>query len=115
MKLIMLVIIHEALCAALLYTVFCRAVQTCERVRADVRLAFLLLGLVACMGMAWPLAWGLVHNAFGLALLAAIVVVQFVTAQHWEKGVPDKFYKPGQAPRQRRACDTAGGCRKKGA
>lgn len=100
-----LVVIHEALCVALFYSVFCRAVRSCEKVRADVRFAFFLLGLVACVGMAAPLVWGLVPDLFGLALLAAMSIVQLVTAHHWAAGVPDRFYKPECAPRRRRATD----------
>lgn len=105
-----MILIHELLCAALFYSVFCRAVRSCGSVRADIRFAFFLLGIVSCAGMAAPLVWGLIPDPFGLALLAAITVVQLVTAHHWSAGVPDRFYKPGCAPRKRRACDTTGGC-----
>ena len=110
MTLNLIVTTHELLCVALAYSVFCRACRTCDMVRADVRLAFWLLGLVAFAGIAAPLVWGLVPDVFGLALLGAITVVQLVTAQHWDKGVPDKFYKTGCAPRARRSCDSKGGC-----
>lgn len=103
-------ILHEVLCLALFYSVFCRAVRSCEKVRTDVRFAFFLLGLVACAGMAAPIAWLFVPTGFDLLLLMAITVVQLVTAHHWTAGVPDRFYKPGCAPRQRRACDSLGGC-----
>lgn len=109
MSVSVLVLIHELLCAALFYSVFCRAVRSSEQVRADVRFAFFLLGLVACVGMAAPLVWGLVPDLFGLAALAAMTIVQLVTARHWSEGVPDRFYKPGCAPRRRRASDI-GGC-----
>lgn len=100
-----ILILHELLCAALFYSVFFRAVKSCEKVRADVRLAFVALGIVACLGMAAPLVWGLVPDLFGLALLGAMTAVQLVTSQHWSAGVPDRFYKPGCAPRRRRASD----------
>lgn len=103
-------ITHELLCLALLYSVFCRAVHSCEKVRTDVRFAFFLLGIVACAGMAAPLTWHFIPDLFTLALLAAMTGVQLVTAHHWAAGVPDRFYKPGQAPRARRACDLFGGC-----
>jgi len=105
---LLMIVIHEALCAALFYSVFCRAVRSSELVRADVRFAFFLLGLVACVGMAAPLVWGLVPDLFGLAALAAMTVVQLVTAHHWSAGVPDRFYKPGCVPRCRRATDHRG-------
>lgn len=96
---------HEVLCAVLFYSVFRRAVKSCEKVRTDVRLAFFYLGTVSCIGMAAPLAWGYLPDAFGLALLAAIVAVQLVTSLHWSAGVPDRFFKPDYAPRTRRASD----------
>jgi len=105
-----LILIHELLCLALFYSVFCRAVRTCTRVRADVRLAFVALGVVACVGMAAPLAWGMVPSLFGLALLAAVALVQLVTAHYWQSGVPDRFYKPECRPHGRRQCDAQGGC-----
>lgn len=101
-------ILHEALCAAIFYSVFCRSVKSCGKVRADVRLAFLLLGTVASVGMAAPLVWGLIPDLFGLSILAAITVVQLVTARHWSAGVPDKFYRPEHMPRKRRYTDYAG-------
>lgn len=100
-----ILILHELLCAALFYSVFFRAVKSCEKVRADVRIAFVVLGVVACLGMAAPLVWGLVPDLFGLALLAAMTGVQLVTSHHWATGVPDRFYKQGCAPRHRRASD----------
>lgn len=100
-----MIVAHELLCAALFYSVFCRAVRTCERVRVLVRLSFFLLGVVACAGMAAPLVWGMVPTIFGLALLAAMTVVQLVTAYYWIAGVPDRFYKPGCAPSRRRSTD----------
>jgi hypothetical protein len=104
-----ILIVHELLCAALFYSVFFRACRACEKVRTDVRLAFVALGLVACAGMAAPLVWGLVPDLFGLVLLAAMVIVQLVTSHHWTAGVPDRFYKPGCVPRRRRASDALQG------
>lgn len=103
-------LLHELLCCALFYTVFCRCVRTDYRVRGDVRAAFVCLGIVACLGMAAPLAWGVVPSAFTILLLAAILAVQIVTSRYWCESVPDKFYKPGHSPRQRRACEKTGGC-----
>jgi uncharacterized membrane protein len=107
-----ILITHELLCLALLYSVFCRAAKSCEKVRADVRFAFFVLGIVACAGVAAPLAWGFIPDVFGLSLLAAMTTVQLVTAHHWKAGVPDRFYKPGCVPRGRRSCDVGGGCTK---
>lgn len=99
---LMIILLHEALCMALFYSVFCRAVRSSKHVRLDVRVAFFALGLVACIGMAAPLVWGLVPSLFGLLLLGSVVIVQLVTAHHWRDGVPDRFYKAGRAPGKRR-------------
>lgn len=107
-----LLIAHELLCAALFWTVFQRSVSCCARVRVAVRMAFFGLGLVACAGMAAPLAWHYVPDAFTVALQIAVCAVEYVTAHYWAAGVPDPFYKPGCAPRRRRAADFLdGGCR----
>lgn len=100
-----IVLVHELLCVALFYSVFFRAVQTCEKVRANVRFAFFCLGLVACGGMAAPIAWSFVPDLFSLALLAGVALVQLVTTYYWRNGVPDRFYKPGEGPRNRRRSD----------
>lgn len=100
------IVAHEVLCMALFFTVFCRAVKTDQTVRADVRLAFFVLGLVACMGMAAPLAWAHQPDPFGLALLAAVVLVQAITAHHWAEEVPPQFVKTQfRRTRKRRASD----------
>lgn len=98
-------LLHELLCLALFWTVFCRAVRSCDRVRTDVRAVFFLLGIVACAGIVAPLVWRVEPNWFELLLLGAVTSVQIVTARHWAHGVPDRFYKPGCAPDNRGKCD----------
>ena len=101
-------VLHEALCFALFYTVFCRSVSTDARVKADVRFAFFVLGTVACMGMVAPLAWGYQPGLYELSLLGAVVLVQVITAHHWAHGVPEQFVKTQFRPqRRRRASDFA--------
>lgn len=103
-----LVLAHELLCVTLFYTVFCRAVSTDEKVKVDVRFAFFVLGVVACMGMVAPIAWGYEPHPFALALLAAVVIVQVITAHHWAHGVPEQFVKTQfRGQRRRRASDLA--------
>lgn len=95
---------HELLCLALFYSAFCRAVKSDTRVHLDVRLAFNALGAVACWGFVAPLM-GYTPHWFGICLLAAIVTTQWVTAKHWQQGVPDRFMKPEHRPKMRRASD----------
>ena len=99
------VVAHEILCIALFYTVFCRSVSTDGRVKADVRFAFFVLGIVACMGMVAPIAWAYEPHPFALALLAAVVLVQIITAHHWAHGVPDQFMRSQFRARRRRSTD----------
>jgi len=89
-----LLVMHEALCLVVLWSVFCRAVQSTSRVRVAVRASFVALGLVASAGLVAPLAWGLQPGWFSMALLAAIALVQIVTAHYWRNGVPARFYRP---------------------
>lgn len=96
-----LVFLHEILCALIVCTVFFRQVQIDESVLFSVRLAFFFLGLVACLGIAAPLAWGFMPNLFSLALLASIAFVQWVTGTYWNEGVPYCFYKPDCRPLRR--------------
>lgn len=91
---------HELLCVALFYSVFCRAVQSTTAVKLDVRLAFFLLGGVALAGIVAPLAWAFVPDAWSLALLSSIVLVQVVTALHWRHGVPVVFLFDPPDPQQ---------------
>ena len=98
------VLLHELLCVALFYSCFCRAVKSDMRVHLDVRVAFNLLGSAACGGFAAPVM-GYQPHWFGLTLLAAVVYTQWVTAKHWQQGVPDKFIKPEHRPKMRRASD----------
>lgn len=102
-------LLHELLCLALIYGVFARACKTDERVRADVRIAFLLLALASGIAAIAPLAFGIYPTSISVLLLAAFVSVQITKARHWENGVPHGFYKPECAPRRRR-CDSNGGC-----
>lgn len=98
-------ILHEILCATIFLSVFFRGVKSSEKVRADVRAAFFVLGAVACVGMAAPLVWGIVASPYWLCLLGATAAVEVVTSRHWVTHVPDQFYRPGFIPRQRRASD----------
>lgn len=101
-----LILLHVALCLVLIYSVFVRFVRTDDSVRIDVRLAFWLLGLAACLAVPAPL-FGYVPRLLDLLLLAAFAAVQHVTGRHWTRGVPRDFYQPGCAPRNR-MCDARG-------
>ncbi len=99
------VMIHEALCAVLFWSVFCRSVKSDKRVRLSVRFAFMCLGLAACLGMAAPVVWAYQPHPVALAMLAAFAIVQVVTAALWVDGPPAPFIKFRFRNRRRRASD----------
>jgi hypothetical protein len=94
--------LHLALSAALFWTCFCRQTRsTVHTTRADIRAAFWLLSIAAVVIGVAPYASALLPELFppytitwpDLLLLAGIVVVQGVTAQHWRDGVPVPFQR----------------------
>ena len=88
-------IIHEMLCAALFYMAFCRAVHTSEETtKLSVRLAICALGAVACLGMAAPIVWCWTPNWYTTALLATVVINQSIFSVQWRNGVPKDFCRP---------------------
>jgi hypothetical protein len=98
-----MIFLHELLCIALFYSVFCRAVRMDKTTRADVRLALQAMGSVAALGIAVPLQWPTWQpDWFTLALLASITAVQLITAYHWRDGTPGKFSKPTNNNRRSR-------------
>ena len=86
----MLLIAHEAACALLFFSVFCRLTKTHHGTLLGIRFAFFVLGVVAATGMAWPiLGWPL--SWFSVLLALAIVLVQLVTSHYWAHGAPWQF------------------------
>lgn len=86
----LLLIAHEAACALLFFSVFCRLTKTHRGTLLSIRSAFFVLGVVAATGMAWPiLGWPLPW--FSVLLALAIVLVQLVTSHYWAQGAPWQF------------------------
>lgn len=85
-----LLIAHEAACALLFYSVFCRLTKTHHGTLLGIRFAFFVLGVAATVGMAWPfLGWPL--SWFGVLLALATVLVQLATSTYWAQGAPWQF------------------------
>jgi hypothetical protein len=93
-------IVWEAMCLALLWSVFCRSVRASHTTKLDVRLALWAVGVAALAGMAAPV-YGWAPDWIVLAIVAAVVVMQVVFAQHWRHGVPPQFVKEAHRPRRR--------------
>lgn len=83
-------IVWEALCLALLWSVFCRLVRTSDKTLWWVRASIWLLGVTALVGMAAPL-YGWVPDGMVLLMTAACLNMQVVAARHWRNGVPPQF------------------------
>lgn len=86
----MVLVVWEALCAALLWSVFCRLVRTNERTLFWVRASIWLLGVAALVGMAAPV-YGWRPDAVVLLMTLACLNMQLVAARHWRTGVPKQF------------------------
>lgn len=93
-------VVFEAACMLLFFTVFCRLVHTSTgKTRTLVRFAFVVLGYVALLGMAWPII-GLPFELYAVVLILAVVFVQLVTAKFWAAGPPWQFqmFREGDKP-----------------
>lgn len=92
----MLIVLHEALCVAMLYGAFCRLVLVNQDTLVSIRFAFFLIGFAACAGIAQPLQADWHPTVFELSLLLGVVTMQLVTAHRWRAGVPAKFQTGGR-------------------
>jgi peptidoglycan/LPS O-acetylase OafA/YrhL len=82
--------VWEALCVALLWSVFCRLVRTNDKTLWWVRASIWLLGVAALVGMAAPV-YGWKPDAVVLLMTVACLNMQVVAARHWRNGVPSQF------------------------
>lgn len=88
-----LMILHEVLCAVLLYSCFCRATRTNQDTQIQVVLSFYLLSVSAMVATVAPVAMGWQPDAVSLLLLASITLVQSVTARFWKHSPPAAFQR----------------------
>lgn len=94
-------LLHVGLCAAIFWSCFCRQARaTAHSTRPQVRAAFALLGAASiALGIApwapalWPECPDYAPSWPELLMLAAISVVQGVTAHYWRAGVPRDFQR----------------------
>jgi len=89
-----MLILHELLCAVLLWTCFCRATRTNAQTRRPILLAFYLMSISALWATFAPLI-GWTPDSVSLLLLAAITLVQTVTARFWQQSPPAAFQERG--------------------
>lgn len=98
MSAIALLILHEALCAVLLWSCFCRATRTNAETMLPVLASFYLLTVSALVATFAPLFMGWEPDAVSLLLLASIGLVQTVTARFWQQSPPAAFQKKSRDP-----------------
>lgn len=82
---------HLLMCLYIFWSVFIRARWLDDRAHAKIRLVFCALGAAALLGIAWPIARQWEPDAWSLAMLASICLVQHVTGAKWCDGVPRQF------------------------
>lgn len=89
-----LLLLHEALCMALFYAVFCRArLTSAKTTRLEVRLVLVLEGTIASVGMYLPVAHDFQPSVFSVLLLLVMVLPKVVFARVWTRGVPQTCLK----------------------
>ena len=95
-------LVWEATCATLLWSIFCRSVRVDKDTRLDVRLALWLLGISSLVGLGAPLyAWS--PDLPTLMIVGSVVIYQVVMSQYWYDGVPQQFISPrSRAPHELR-------------
>lgn len=87
------IVAHLMMCLYIFWSVFLRAKWLDDRTLPGVRLVFCVLGAVALLGVAWPISRQWSPDLWTLALLAAVCLVQRVTAERWRDGVPVQFIR----------------------
>lgn len=86
-----LMVVHELLCAVLLWSCFCRATRTNAQTSLPILASFYLLSIAALFATLAPVLIGWEPDAVSLLLLGAIALVQTVTARYWQQSPPAAF------------------------
>ena len=98
----LMLVAHLLMCLYVFWSVFVRARWLDDRAQLGVRLVFCFLGCIALLGLAWPIARPWAPDLWSVALLAAVCLVQSVTAEKWRHGVPEQFLQCQYAPEGRK-------------
>ena len=88
-----LLVLHELLCAVLLWSCFCRATRTNAQTALPILVSFWLLSVAALFATLAPLLISWEPDAVSLLLLASIALVQTVTARYWQQSPPAAFQR----------------------
>ncbi len=90
----------EALCWALLWSVFLRLIHVDKTTKAEVRAVLLVAGIAALFGIGVPL-YGWLPDGVSLIVLGALVAMELVLSQNWRHGIPVQFVKDFHRPHRR--------------
>lgn len=85
--------INLALCLSVIYTVFCRAAKSDGTTDPQVKRAFIILGIAAYLCGVLPFTHPQRFMLGVIALLVAIIYLQYVTGKFWREGPPPQFKK----------------------
>lgn len=88
-----LLAIHEALCLAMFYGAFCRAVWANKHTKPAMLFIIRATGAVAALGMLAPIAWKYEPDWYAMLLLALTVSAQYLASHNWREGIPHIFQK----------------------
>lgn len=101
-----MLVLHEVLSLALIYSIFCRAVRADRRVRIELRLSMWALWMSAVASALAPFQ-GIDVDTLHIVFLLALCALHLATARYWRHGVPPLFIKPECRGYRRRAEDQA--------
>jgi len=88
----MTVWLNLILCMGIVYSVFCRAAKSNNTTDPQIRRAFILLGATAYLYGVLPFVHPDQFILGGIALLVAIIYLQYVTGKFWNSGeAQDRF------------------------
>lgn len=93
-------LLWEALCWALLWSVFCRLVHVDKTTKPEVRAALVAAGVAALVGIGAPL-YGWLADGVTLIVFGALVLLELVLSKNWRHGIPIQFIKDLHRPKRR--------------
>lgn len=84
-------VINTVLCAALVWTCFCRFVKTNHETIPSVRFGLFVLAVTSLACAVAPWSWGYRPEWPGLLLASGMLATQVATARFWAYGTPCQF------------------------
>ncbi len=89
-----LLVLHAAICAAVWWSIFCRAAKSDRTIHRSVRSAFTLLSFAVFYAATAPFIDAREVLSSQIVLAASIGLLQMVTSRFWKHGTPPQFTNP---------------------